>query len=124
MKWHELHQIYLILLRDIVKLLSLYRLKLELLPYSQHNYSVLNKYFKMKDKDAVKIFESYQTGVAPEVGELISNWKSETENWAELNDDMKVQEFKTWVKHHLANRPGGNTVQTDLPSDDELKEMF
>lgn len=81
----------------------------------------------MKDNDTKKIIENYQTGVTKfplGLEKLISNWKKETKNWTELNDDMKVQEFKTWVKHELASRPGGNTVQTDIPSDDELREMI
>ena len=87
----------------------------------------MNKYFKMKDNDSHKIFESYtRTGdtYAKRLTVLISNWKKENKNWSTLTDDMKVVTFKQWVREILAARTGGNTVQTELPDDDELKEMI
>ena len=85
----------------------------------------------MKDKDSDKIFENYTASVdtgqhtsASKWPDLISNWKNENIDWSKLSDDIKVDEFKRWVRDQLASRPGGNTVQTDLPNDDELKEMI
>ena len=84
----------------------------------------------MKDKDTTNIFENYTTNV--DTGRrsvsywtnLISNWKDEATDWQKLDDDMKVQRFKAWVKEDLASRPGGNTVQTDLPNDEYLKKII
>ena len=61
----------------------------------------------MKDYVNNKIFENYVTDVDTSCiskwAKLISNWKSEFKNWSSLDDDIKVDEFKRWVRDELAS---------------------